>query len=157
MSLNNIFPSHTQNNYHAGFKSHKLVLELHDNENIEKEPMSGLIRCWFQEYVHFLNTHQRVHLRATHFVIRNYTSIKIWKLHTLIRPQLLWIFSWFIKWGVHSNMHFDYIMNMKQADYQFIFLWKPRDRTKTTLCDGKMDLPILQHFQFSIYCHSNCL
>lgn len=81
----------------------------------------------------FLNTHQRVHLRSTHFAIHNYTSIKIWKLHTLITPQLLWIFSWFIKWGVHSNMHFDCIMNMKHADYQFIFLWKPRDRAKTAV------------------------
>lgn len=99
-----------------------------------------------------LNTHQRVHLRSTHFAICNYTSIKIRKLHTLITPQQLWIFSWFIKWGVQSNMHFDCIMNMKHADYQFIFLWKPRDRAKTTLCDRKMDLPILQHFQFSISC-----
>lgn len=54
----------------------------------------------------FLNTHQRAHLRSAHFATSNYTSIKIWKLHTLITPQLSWIFSWFIKWGLRSNMHF---------------------------------------------------
>lgn len=34
-----------------------------------------------------------------------------------------------------SNLHVDCIMNMKHADYQFIFIWKPRGRRETTSCE----------------------
>jgi hypothetical protein len=46
-------------------------------------------------------------------------------------------------------MHFDCIMNMKRADYQFIFIWKPTGRHQITLCDRKMDLPNPRVFNLS--------
>lgn len=46
-------------------------------------------------------------------------------------------------------MHFDCIMNMKRVDYQFIFIWKPTGRGKSTVCDKKMDLPTFSTFNLS--------
>lgn len=48
-------------------------------------------------------------------------------------------------------MHFDCIMNMKHADYQFIFIWKPTGKHQTTSCDRKMDLPNPQSLQSLVY------